>query len=128
MTNLKLWMILLLAVLPSCDSTTGPFQLQLQVFDRYAVTAEGCEVSFEAAAFGNGRADWDQFIHLRGQTVLAIYSGVEFWGADRIEAGQQQPSISLALRDGAEAYSVQMEFRTGRTNHILTFLPVCPVA
>jgi hypothetical protein len=118
--------LLMLIALTGCDLTTSPFQIQLQFFDDYAATETGCEVTFHAAAIGNGFAEWDQFTHLIDDRVVATYTGQQFWGATRIEAGQEQSSITLDQPDTDGRYFVLMEFRTGTTPRALTFTTDCP--
>jgi len=118
---------LLMIGLAGCDLTTEPFIIQLQFFDEYTATADGCEVSFQAQALGNGAADWVQFTHRRGDAVLATYSGMEFWGHERIQGGNIQASRTLEQPDAPGQYTVAMEYRTGRNLQSLTFSTGCPV-
>lgn len=118
--------MLLAAGLSGCDLTTDPFQIQLQFFDDYSATADGCEVTFQAVALGNGHAEWDQFTHRVGDQVIATYNAEEFWGTTRIEAGEEQTSITLDQPEVDGEYLVQMDFRTGRTPRSLLFSTDCP--
>lgn len=118
--------LLLPIALVGCDLTTSPFQIQLQFFDEYEAVGDGCTITFHAVAIGNGFAEWDRFTHRRGNQVLATYTGAEFWGASRIEAGQEQSSVTLQQPDGDAQYFVLMEFRTGNNPRELLFSADCP--
>jgi hypothetical protein len=116
----------LMLALTGCDLTTSPFQIQLQFFDDYEPTEGGCNVTFFAVAIGNGHAEWTSFTHLRDDAVLATYTGPEFWGDTRIEAGEEQASITLEQPESEGSYTVLMEFSTGTTPRALTFTTDCP--
>lgn len=119
--------LLLMIGLTGCDLTSEPFNIQLQFFDEYTNTVEGCEVTFRAEAFGNGFADWVQTTHRRGDTVLATFTGAEFWNNERIEANDIQVSRTLAQPDAPGQYTVVVDYRTRRNLQSLTFSTGCPL-
>jgi hypothetical protein len=118
--------LLLPIALAGCDLTTNPFQIQLQFFDEYETVDNGCTLTFHATAIGNGFAEWERFTHLIGNQTVATYTGTEFWGASRIEAGQEQSSITLQQPETDGQYFVLMEFRTGNNPRELIFSADCP--
>jgi hypothetical protein len=118
--------LLLPMLLVACDLTTNPFQLQLQFFDDYQQVEGGCAVTFHAVAVGNGHAEWERFTHLIDTQVVRTYTATEFWGATRINAGEEQSSITLQQPDTTGRYHVLMEFRTGNNQRELLFSSDCP--
>jgi len=119
--------LILMIGLSGCDLTTEPFTIQLQFFDEYTATADGCEVTFRAEAFGNGFAEWLVFTHRLDDTVLATYTGTEFWNSERIDGGEIQVSRTLAQPDAPGQYSVIMDYRARRNVQSLTFFTGCPL-
>ncbi len=126
MLKRALGVVLLPILLAGCDLTTNPFQIQLQFFDDYTAIENGCAVTFHAAAFGNGHAEWERFTHLIDSQVVQTYTATEFWGATRINAGEEQSSITLEQPDTDGDYFVLMEFRTGNNQRELLFSANCP--
>lgn len=122
---------LLALPLVACGSMTDPLSLEIQFVGNHATNASGtCTVQFAARAAGIGSISWERVEILQGTTVTRDLRGeqtAEFWGDDRLRAGQQQLSAPFEAPDRATGTRIELTYRpAGGDTREATLRPSCP--
>jgi hypothetical protein len=119
--------------LAGCDwGSTEPVSISLGFTPSHSLNPDGsCVVQYVAEASGFGSATWDRVTVRRSGNVVADYTGAQtadFWGAARIEAGEQQFSVPFVAPNGGTGTEIEVLYRIAGPQRSVDLQPACPAA